>query len=73
MTRTHTPRREIRHADGRVSTVLVTQRCCNGCGREIGDVNEMELDCAVTGRPLPDVRTECPWCAPFLAEETASL
>jgi hypothetical protein len=35
------------------------KRCCNGCGREIGDVTEAEMDAAVTGMPLPDVRDEC--------------
>lgn len=73
MTRTHTPPQEIRHPDGRITRRMVVQRCCNGCHREIGDTTEHEIECSVTGRPLPDVRNECPWCAPFLAEEASPL
>lgn len=35
------------------------KRCCNGCGRVLGDVTEAEIDAAVAGIPLPDVRDEC--------------
>lgn len=41
------------------STTVTVQRCCNGCGRPIGDVTEAEVDCAIAGLPLPDVRAEC--------------
>lgn len=39
-------------------------RCCNGCGLDIGDVTDAEIDAAVWGDPLPDVRDECPVCRP---------
>lgn len=42
-------------------------RCCNGCGEPIGDVTDEEVICAVDGRPLPDVRGECPRCSKELA------
>lgn len=38
---------------------LTVKRCCNGCGRQLGDVHQNELDVAITGLPLPDVTTEC--------------
>lgn len=41
-------------------------RCCNGCGEPVGDVTDQEIACAADGRPLPDVRGECPRCAPEL-------
>lgn len=49
------------------STVVTVKRCCNGCGAQLGDVTESEMDAATTGRPLPDVRQECPTCAPGVA------
>lgn len=54
MTRPWTPH-EVR--DGK--KILHVKRCCEQCGREIGDVNEQELEAAVAGRRLPDVRDEC--------------
>ena len=41
------------------SRTIHVKRCCNGCGKNIGDVTEAELDAAVAGFPLPDVREEC--------------
>ena len=38
---------------------LTVKRCCNGCNREIGDVTDAEMDAAITGAELPDVRVEC--------------
>jgi hypothetical protein len=35
------------------------QRSCNGCQKSLGDAYEAELDAAVDGRRLPDVRLEC--------------
>lgn len=35
------------------------KRCCNGCGRPIGDVTEAEIEAGIAGRPLPDVTAEC--------------
>lgn len=40
------------------STILTVKRVCP-CGRELGDATDAELDAAVDGRPLPDVRDEC--------------
>jgi hypothetical protein len=47
------------------------KRVCNGCGEYVGDVTNAELDCAVEGRPLPDVRGECDNCAPVVALQAA--
>jgi hypothetical protein len=59
----HRPRTPdlIRYDDAgnETSRTVTMQRACNGCGRRIGDVTEAELDAAVAGRPLPDVREEC--------------
>lgn len=41
------------------------RRACNGCGALIGDITEAELDAAVEGGALPDVRGECPVCTPW--------
>lgn len=38
---------------------ITVQRCCNGCGRPIGDVTDEEMEAAILGLPLPDVRNEC--------------
>lgn len=44
---------------GTTSTTVTVKRSCNGCGRRLGDVTEAELDAAMSGAPLPDVRDEC--------------
>lgn len=41
------------------SRQITVKRCCNGCGRELGDVLDAELDAAVRGLRLPDVTAEC--------------
>lgn len=66
--RTNTPPQTITRPDGSTSTRITAKRCCNGCGHEIGDVTILEIEACIDGRPLPDVRDECPWCAMFLAE-----
>lgn len=38
---------------------LTVKRCCNGCGRSLGDATEAELDAAYAGHPLPGVTAEC--------------
>jgi hypothetical protein len=38
---------------------ITMKRACNGCGRRLGDVTSAEMDAAIEGRPLPDVRDEC--------------
>jgi hypothetical protein len=60
MTRTNTPDRI--NADG--SRTITTKRACNGCGELIGDITEQEMNAAIAGHQLPDVRRECPTCGP---------
>lgn len=69
--RTNTPPQRITRPDGGTSTRITTKRCCNGCGHEVGDVTIREIEAILDGRPLPDVRHECAWCAMFLAEAGA--
>lgn len=38
------------------------KRCCNGCGELLGDVTDEEMNAAVRGHPLFDVRDECGHC-----------
>lgn len=53
--RTHTPPKP--NATG--GTTIRVHRCCNGCGRDIGDANDQEMESAVSGSLMPDVRGEC--------------
>lgn len=69
--RTHTPPQTLTRPDGSTSTQHRVQRVCNGCGRGVGDVTDEEMAVVMEGRPLPDVRDECPWCAMFLTETGA--
>jgi hypothetical protein len=46
------------------STTIKLKRACNGCGQHIGDITDLEMTAAIEGQPLPDVRRECPACAP---------
>ncbi|MFJ5151418.1 hypothetical protein ACIQCF_07485 [Streptomyces sp. NPDC088353] len=46
------------------SKTITTKRACNGCGQLLGDITDAEMEAAIHGRPLPDVRQECPACAP---------
>lgn len=71
MTRTFTPDRVETKDDGRTTTTITTKRVCNGCGEFVGDVTDAEMDCAIDGRPLPDVRGECAHCAHVVALEQA--
>lgn len=41
------------------SSRITLKRCCNGCGRELGDVHDTEMDAAIAGWSLPDVTREC--------------
>lgn len=50
------------------STTIVMKRACNGCGTQLGDVTDQEMACGINGLPLPDVRKECPACAPTAPE-----
>jgi predicted nucleic acid-binding Zn-ribbon protein len=56
---------------GRVVTRMTVKRACNGCGVLLGDVTEAEIDGAVAGEPMSDVRGECPTCTPFCAAAAA--
>lgn len=64
MTRTNTPDRL--NKDG--STTITSKRACNGCGEYVGDVTVHEVNAAIAGRPMPDVRRECANCAPTAPE-----
>lgn len=66
--RTFTPDRVEITEDGRKVTHITTKRCCNGCGQYVGDVTDAEMAAAIGGRPLPDVRRECPACSPTAPE-----
>lgn len=58
MPRTFTP--PIHHEiDGEKWTTITVHRACNGCGRELGDATDEEIECAANDIPLPDVRDEC--------------
>lgn len=53
-TRPRTPDRK--NPDG--STRVRVKRSCD-CGQDLGDARPDELDAAMAGLPLPDVRLEC--------------
>ena len=55
MSRPNTPPRK---GDDGITHITV-HRHCNGCGRDLGDATNFELDLAVLGAALPDVREEC--------------
>ncbi|MFH9823055.1 hypothetical protein [Streptomyces bobili] len=59
-TRPSTPDRT--NPDG--TTTIKMKRACNGCGERLGDITDEEMARAINGLPLPDVRQECPTCAP---------
>lgn len=61
MTRPDTPDRIRITEDGRKITTITMKRHCPD-GHQLGDVTPAELQAAVDGRPLPDVRHECPTC-----------
>lgn len=62
--RTNTPDRK--NPDG--STTITMKRCCNGCGRYLGDVDNRDVD--QLGN-LTDVRGECQHCRPLVEAEAA--
>lgn len=62
--RTNTPDR----VNDNGSRTIKMKRACNGCGRHLGDVTDDEWTAAINGRPLPDVRRECPACGPTAPE-----
>lgn len=58
--RSRTP--EVVNPDG--SRRMTVQRCCNGCGQSVGDAADEEIETAIDGGELPDVRMECRQCGP---------
>jgi len=54
-TRTRTPGRKLPTG----GTRFHMSRCCNGCGTDLGDVTRAEVNAAIAGQDLPDVRLEC--------------
>ncbi|WP_157876183.1 hypothetical protein, partial [Peterkaempfera griseoplana] len=50
------------------STTLHLKRCCNGCGEQLGDVIDRDID---SRGNLTDVRGECPRCAAVVELEAA--
>ncbi|MFJ4990032.1 hypothetical protein ACIP9H_40330 [Streptomyces sp. NPDC088732] len=62
--RTFTP--DLTHEDG--SITITMQRCCNGCGQKLGDVEDRDLD---DHGNLTDVRGECENCRPVVELEAA--
>ena len=46
------------------SWYFTIQRSCNGCGESVGDVTDAEIEIAIDGGELPDVRMECRQCGP---------
>lgn len=66
--RTHTPDQITVDEHGRKTTTIKMKRACNGCGQYLGDVTDQEMARGINGLPLPDVRRECPDCAPTAPE-----
>ena len=67
--RTNTPDVVTVDADGFERTTFKVKRACNGCGQYLGDVTTAEINRAVAGLPLLDVRAECARCAPLVELE----
>lgn len=44
-------------------TRITVKRACNGCGTLIGDVTEAEIEAAIGGARMTDVRGECARCS----------
>lgn len=69
--RTNTPDAVTVDADGFKRTTFTVKRACNGCSQYLGDVTDAEINRAVAGLPLLDVRAECAHCAPLVELEAA--
>jgi hypothetical protein len=63
MTRPYTPDEQT----GERSRRIYVKRCCENCGREIGDMTQEEGEAAMSGAPLPSVAEEC-GCPPILEQ-----
>lgn len=59
----HRNRTPNRHDASTGQTTITMQRCCNGCGRSLGDATPIEIACATLGIDLPDVTGECAVCS----------
>lgn len=66
-TRTRTPDRPLPSG----GTQMHVTRCCNGCGTDLGDVTRAEINAAIAGQELPDVRLEC-GCLPQTQDGAAA-
>lgn len=66
--RPFTPDRTEVTGDGRTVTILFLKRCCNGCGIQLGDVEDRDVD---DSGDLTDVRSECGNCRPLIEAEAA--
>lgn len=64
--RTNTPDEKITREDGTTSTRIRIKRCCNGCGKVLGDADDRDVD---DHGNLNDVRAECSFCLPLLELE----
>lgn len=51
------------------SRTITVKRACNGCGQYVGDVTDAEMNRAIAGLPLADVRAECAHCLPLVELE----
>ncbi|MHA7145462.1 hypothetical protein ACX80U_12165 [Arthrobacter sp. TmT3-37] len=60
-------RRSTPDAVSGTKRTITVQRCCNGCANPIGDADDADLNAAMAGLPLPDVRDECATCTPLTA------
>lgn len=66
--RTNTPDRKTLNDEGRTVTTMRRKRCCNGCGVQLGDVDNRDVD---DHGNLTDVRGECDHCRPLVEAEAA--
>lgn len=67
MTRPNTPDRIQYGEDGKsVTRTVKLKRHCNGCGQQLGDLDDRDVD---QYGNLTDVRAECPFCRPIVELE----
>lgn len=66
--RTNTPDVVSVNEEGRKVTTVKLKRCCNGCGTQLGDVDNRDVD---ANGDLTDVRAECVTCRPVVDLEAA--
>ncbi|MGW1546634.1 hypothetical protein [Streptomyces sp. NPDC002346] len=66
--RPNTPARTETTDDGRTVTVITMKRYCPD-GHLVGDVTDAEVEAAISGTRLPDVRLDCTDCRTALTTE----